>query len=72
MALVRGNEKGTTHGLKVVRLVILAIMFGQAELSAVHACSVAPMHRCSSSPARGMKSGRHGIDCGVTADAQRR
>jgi len=30
---VRGQKQGTTNGFKVVRLVILAIIFEQAELS---------------------------------------
>ena len=34
MDLVRGKKQGTTDGFTVVRPVILAIMFGQAELSA--------------------------------------
>jgi LmbE family N-acetylglucosaminyl deacetylase len=32
MALVRGKQWGSTHGFKVVRLVIFAIIFGLAEL----------------------------------------
>ena len=34
MALVRGKQRGTTNGFKVVQLVIFAIIFGLAELFA--------------------------------------
>jgi hypothetical protein len=76
MALVRGNKNGTTHGLKVVRPLLWA-RFGTARWLIFAVFGILwgqhlPLFSLPRQPRRVRGKTRDGIDCGVTADAQRR